>query len=140
MMLGRRYKSVAMDNIGEYTLESWLQGKVAFTITSETINSICFDRQAEPGCAASEYCVKTRELCLADLYMWCASLPTSTATIDDRNGNWEHKEGSVTLSGADKKHYRMLANRLYKKWGEYHQPMSSINFRAQGMGLRRNNH
>lgn len=121
----------------EYTLASWLQGKVALTITDETISSICFDREVEPSMAARECDQKTRDLCLADLYMWCATLPTSTATIDDKNGNWEHKEGSVTMSGADKKQYRLLAKRLYKKWGVPFFSVSSISFHTAGIGLKR---
>lgn len=121
----------------EYTLLSWLQGKVALTISEETVNSICFDREVSPDMPAADVMQKERDLCLADLYMWCATLPTTTATIDDKNGNWEHKEGSVTMSGADKKHYRKLAYWLYKKWGVPKPNMSSIEFHATGMGLRR---
>lgn len=120
-----------------YTITDWLQGKVAITISDETISSICFDRKVEPTALAANCDEKTRDLSLADLYMYCATLPTSTATIDDKNGNWEHKEGSVTMSAADKKQMRRLAYWLYKKWGEARPNLSSIQYKVQGMGLRR---
>lgn len=123
-----------------YTITDWLQGKVAITISDETIASICFDRQVETTALAADCDEKTRDLTLADLYMFCATLPTSTATIDDKNGNWEHKEGSVTMSAADKKQYRKMAYWLYKKWGLVPPNMSSIQYKTQGMGLRRRCH
>lgn len=126
-----------MADINEYTIASWMQGKVALTIGQETINSICFDRGVEPSMVCADTLQKERDLCLADLYMYCAALPTATATIDDKNGNWEHKEGSATVSTTDKKHYRLLAARLYGRWGEAPASMSSIRFGSRGIGMRR---
>lgn len=120
-----------------YTITDWLQGKVAITISDEAISSICFDRGIDTATLAADCDEKTKDLSLADLYMYCATLPTSTATIDDKNGNWEHKEGSVTMSAADKKQMRRMAYWLYKKWGVVCPNMSSIKFGVQGMGLRR---
>lgn len=121
----------------EYTLTDYLQGKVAQTISDETISSICFDLECEPDVLMSDVTERTKDLALAGLYMYCATLPTSTATIDDKNGVWEHKEGSSTMSATDKKQMRLMAARLYRKWGILAPRMSSIKFGSQGMGLRR---
>ena len=110
------------------------------TISEETIRSICFDRDISYDTLASDVTEKQRDLCTADLYMYCAMLPTSTATIDDKNGNWEHKEGSVTMSSTDKKQYRLMARRLYIKWGMVPPSLSSIKYHATGMSVRRHPH
>lgn len=116
----------------QYTLRDYLQGKVAITIGDETIKSICFDREVEADTPMSDVTMKQRDLTLADLYMYCANLPTSTGTIDDKNGVWEHKEGSVTMSAADKKAMRRMAYWLYRKWGVLMQSLSSINVVNRG--------
>ena len=120
-----------------YKVKDWLQGKTAITISDETIKSICADRHVDPDEPYLHLGQREKDLCLADLYMFCVALPTSTATIDDKNGNWEHKEGSVTMSGSDRKHLRLLAYRLYRKWGLPIPSMSSVKFGVSGIRNRR---
>lgn len=128
---------MAADNASTYTITEWLQGKTAITISDETIQSICFDRDISTSELMVNVGQKDKDLCLADLYMFCAGLPTSTATIDDKNGNWEHKEGSVTMSNTDRKALRLLARRLYRKWGVVPPNFSSVRFGVSGIRNRR---
>ena len=125
-------------NITEFdtTIEAYLRGCVGFEVSDNAINSILIDRELVPGTDVTEIDKRTKELCKADLYMWCASTPSVTGSIEDANGVWKHKEGGTQSSAFDKRNLRAMANDIYKKYGE-NVINGTIRMRTYGMKLWR---
>ena len=115
------------------TIESYLKGLVGVDVTDEAIASILAKRDIDSGEELSEISIRLRDLCTADLYMWCVSLPSIKGTVKDGDGGWSHSEGGTQVSASDKRHWRKMAYDLYKRYGEY--VPSSINFVMKGMKL-----
>lgn len=100
-------------------IEDYLRGCVGYSVTAEAINTILIDRGINPGTDVSGLDKKQKELCRADLYMWCASgNPSITASVEDANGVWRHKEGSTQSLPSDKRELRRMANDIYAMYGE----------------------
>lgn len=117
----------------DLTLEEYLRGKVCYEIPDNALRSILANRNIAPNSLLDELSIRDRELSTADLYMWCVGTPSVTGTIKDADGGWSHQEGGVHTSSADKKHFRKMANAIYRKYGE--EVQSSIRMVARGMKI-----
>lgn len=100
------------------TIEEYLHGKVGFEVKDNAITSILIDRDVKPNTDVSTLNKRTKDLCRADLYMWCASTPSVQGSIEDADGVWKHKEGGTQSSAFDKRNLRQMANDIYKLYGE----------------------
>lgn len=118
------------------TIEAWLRGCVGFEVADNAINTILIDRGVEMGADVTKLDKKTKDLCKADLYMWCASTPSVTGSIEDANGVWKHKEGGTQSSAFDKRNLRAMANDIYKKYGE-NRGSGTIRMNSIGMKIWR---
>lgn len=108
------------------SLAEYLAGFIALDIDEGAIRSIAYKRGVEYPCEdVSLLTEKEIDLCLADLYMYCATFPSVRNNVEDSDGGWKHTEGGWQISVNDKKNYRAMAKRLYEKWGET-LPKSSI--------------
>lgn len=116
------------------TIEDYLKGKVGFDVADNAILSILVDRDVESGTDVSELDKRTKDLCRADLYMWCASTPSVRGAIEDADGTWKHKEGATESSAYDKRLLRQMANDIYNLYGENVVAMK-IRITSWGMGL-----
>lgn len=105
-----------MDEI--LTVEEYLRGKIGYEIPDKTLKSIFKDRNVDYGSSIDDVQLSQRELCLADLYMWCVNLPTTKNKTEDADGQWKHTDGGWIISSADKAQYRVLASAIYGRWGE----------------------
>lgn len=114
------------------TVEDYLYGCVGFEVAENAIATILFDRGVEAGSLISLLDLKTRELCKADLYMWCASTPSKIGGVEEADGYWKHKTSGVESSAFDKRNLRAMANDIYKKYGE-NTTGSSIKLHSNGM-------
>lgn len=65
------------------TVEEYLRGCVGFDIEDNAIATILEDRGIAPGTPSKELTRKQKELCKADLYMWCASTPSIKGSVGD---------------------------------------------------------
>jgi hypothetical protein len=115
-------------------VEEYLRGCVGFDIEDNAIATILEDRGIAPGTPSKELTRKQKELCKADLYMWCASTPSIKGSVEEAHGTWKHKEGSTESSAYDKRNLRIMANEIYKKYGE-NVAGSTIKLHARGMRL-----
>lgn len=99
-------------------IEQYLRGTVGFEIPDAAILTILTKRQIEEQTKVS--CLDERQLDLAtaDLYMYCASAPSSKGATNDSHGSWKHQEGGYECSVSDKRNLRKMAYALYSKWGE----------------------
>lgn len=118
-------------------IEEYLRGKVGFSVEDNAIVSILIDRNIESGSLVSTLSRKQRDLCTADLYMWCASTPSIIGSVKDSDGNWSHQEGGTQSSAFDKRNLRAMASDIYKKYGE-NKNGSSIKVITAGMKIWRN--
>lgn len=118
------------------TIEDYLRGCVGFDVEDNAINTILIDRELLPGTDVMGLDRRTKELCKADLYMWCASTPSVKGSVEDSHGVWKHKEGGTESSAFDKRNLRQMANDIYKRYGE-NTIGSTIRMTARGMRIWR---
>ena len=102
----------------DMTVEDYLHGCVGFEVADSAIATILIDREVEQGSSVLALDKKTKDLCKADLYMWCASTPSIMGSVEDSNGVWKHKEGGTQSSAYDKRNLRAMANDIYRLYGE----------------------
>lgn len=118
------------------TIEEYLKGKVGFDVSDNAIASILVDREVEANADVTSLDKKTKDLCRADLYMWCASTPSKTGSVEDADGVWKHKEGGSESSAFDKRTLRQMANDIYGQYGE-NRTVSKMRILSWGFGFRR---
>lgn len=118
------------NTVSGMTVEEYLCGCVGFDVAENAIASILIDRGVDAGASVLSLDKRTKDLCKADLYMWCASTPSVTGSVEDSNGVWKHKEGGTQSSAYDKRNLRAMANEIYKLYGErtVHSGMRVVSF------------
>lgn len=118
------------------TIEEYLRGCVGFEVADRAISTILIDRGIAPGTDVSTLEKRQKDLCRADLYMWCASTPSVTGSVEDANGVWKHKEGGTQSSAYDKRNLRQMANDIYALYGE-NVRKSSVRIVNLGMNMNK---
>lgn len=119
-------------DLEDMPIEDWLEGLVPLDITDGAVKDILFERGIEPGTTLDETTKKQRDLCKADLYIWCSLQPSITPSVKDADGGWSHSEGGQHMTVGDKAALRNAALRIYKYYGEQHGA-SSIRMQSHGM-------
>lgn len=118
------------------TIEEYLRGCVGFEVADSAITTILIDREIALGTDVTTLEKRQKDLCRADLYMWCASTPSVTGSVEDANGVWKHKEGGTQSSAYDKRNLRQMANDIYALYGE-NVRKSSIKIVNLGMNMNK---
>lgn len=121
-------------DLEDMPIEDWLAGLVPLDITEGAVNDILFERGIEPGTTLDETTKKQRDLCKADLYMWCSLQPSITPSVKDADGGWSHSEGGQHMTVGDKTALRNAALRIYRLYGEK-QGASTIRVSSFGMRM-----
>ena len=98
------------------TIEQYLSGKVDFNLNENVISSILFDRNVLSGSLVCTVSEKNRDLCLADLYMFCANSSTASSGEYDADGGWVRQRPNKNVF--NRENYISMAKRLYEKWGD----------------------
>lgn len=129
--------SEALNTATDMTVEDYLHGCVGFDVAENAIATILIDREVEAGSSVLALDKRTKDLCKADLYMWCSSTPSIMGSVEDSNGVWKHKEGGTQSSAYDKRNLRAMANDIYKLYGE-NTVSSRIKFISFGMSVVKN--
>lgn len=129
-----------MATYADYTdmpVKEWLEGLVPIDITEGCIDNILFERGIEADAVLEDTTKKQRDLCKADLYIWCALTPSISGTVKDADGGWSHSEGGTQMTLSDKRILRKMALRLYRKYGETQESLgtSSININNHGIKM-----
>lgn len=118
------------------TIEEYLRGRVGFEVTDSAISAILIDRGIAPGTDVTTLEKRQKDLCRADLYMWCATTPSVTGSVEDANGVWKHKEGGMQISDKDKFQFRKDAKNIYALYGE-NARKSSVRIVNLGMNMNK---
>ena len=100
------------------TIEEYLRGLVCYDIPDNTLSAILFKRNVIAGFDVGDLEERDRDLCLAEVYMWCATTPSAKNNTEDADGNWKHVEGGWQTSAYDERQMRAMAKELFDKWGE----------------------
>ena len=129
--------SEALNTATDMTVEDYLHGCVGFDVAENAIATILIDREVEAGSSVLVLDKRTKDLCKADLYMWCASTPSIMGSVEDSNGVWKHKEGGTQSSAYDKRNLRAMANDIYKLYGE-NTVSSRVKIISFGMSVVKN--
>lgn len=127
----------SLNTATDMTVEDYLHGCVGFDVAENAIATILIDREVEAGSSVLALDKRTKDLCKADLYMWCASTPSIMGSVEDSNGVWKHKEGGTQSSAYDKRNLRAMANDIYKLYGE-NTVSSRIKIISFGMSVVKN--
>ena len=101
-----------------FTIEDYLKGIIPNTnLSDEALQGILADAGVESGTAMSEVTEKQKDLAMAYLYIRVASNPIISQRVTDKDGDWEHSEGSEQWSRTQLQQFLILARNLLKKWG-----------------------
>lgn len=104
--------------MGTITIEAYLRGKVGYEVADDAIATILLDRELWAGIDATELTQQQRDLCTADLYMWCASTPSTRSSTEEADGGWKETKGGWQSSAFDKRQLRAMAKEIYDRYGE----------------------
>lgn len=127
----------SLNTATDMTVEDYLHGCVGFEVADNAIATILVDRNVEANSSVLALDKKTKDLCKADLYMWCASTPSIMGSVEDSNGVWKHKEGGTQSSAYDKRNLRAMANDIYRLYGE-NTGTSRMRIHSFGMSMSKN--
>lgn len=102
----------------ELTIEQYLRGFVSYDVPDNAMRSILYKMNVAVGASVDCLTERERDLCLAWLYLWCATTPSVKNSSEDSDGNWKHTEGGWQTSAYDKRQLRAMAQDLFNKWDE----------------------
>lgn len=98
------------------TIEQYLQGKVDFNLSENTVAGILLDRGIAEGADMTAVTERQRDLALADLYMFIAGSSTSSSGDYESDGGWQRQRSSKNVYNRNA--FLQMARALYDKWGE----------------------
>ena len=86
-------------------------------ISESTLKSILIDASIDSDTPATDLTEKQKDLALAYLLIRIAFNPLMSRKVTDKDGDWEHSEGSEQWSRSQLMQFLILARDLLKKWG-----------------------
>ena len=86
-------------------------------VSESTVKGILIDAGIDAGTPATELTEKQKDLALAYLLIRIAFNPILSQKVTDRDGDWEHSEGSEQWSRSQLLQFLILARDLLAKWG-----------------------
>lgn len=86
-------------------------------ISESALKSILIDASIDAGTPAADLTEKQKDLALAYLLIRIAFNPLMSRKVTDKDGDWEHSEGSEQWSRSQLMQFLILARDLLKKWG-----------------------
>lgn len=85
-------------------------------VSESTVKGILIDAGIDAGTTATELTEKQKDLALAYLLIRIAFNPIMSQRVTDRDGDWEHSEGSEQWSRSQLLQFLILARDLLAKW------------------------
>ena len=112
--------------------KDFIKDLTAFDITDGAIENVLIDAGVPEDAYWDELTVKQKDLCKAYTYLWCASTPSITGSVEDSDSGWSHREGGKQSSAYDKRLMRQMGLDLLAKYG-INAAASTIHFATGGM-------
>lgn len=108
-------------------------------VSESTIKGILIDAGIEAGTPATSLTEKQKDLALAYLLIRIAFNPIMSQKVTDKDGDWEHTEGSEQWSKSQLMQYLILARDLLAKWGITDSRVESLvpKWGMKGSGFRK---
>ncbi len=128
------------DQEKKYSVEQYLCGIVPnANVSEDAIKGILIDAGIEPNTPAEDMTEKQHDLALAYLYIRIASNPLISQRVTDKDGDWEHSEGSEQWSRSQLQQFLILARNLLAKWGITDPTVESLipKWGFKGTGFRK---
>ena len=116
------------------TIEQYLRGKVGYTIPDDAIAAILLEREITSGTDASllgadnTETKRLRDLCTADLYVYCSVTPSVLSSKKDSDGNWTSESGGSTNTAYDARQLKQMAEEIYDTYGKKKKKKNVIRF------------
>lgn len=106
------------DEYRELTAEKYIRGlSPNANVSEDTIKGVLADAGIEQGTEVGDLTDKQKDLALAYLLIRIAFSPVQSQRVTDKDGDWEHTEGSEQWSRAQLTQFLILARDLLAKWG-----------------------
>lgn len=108
-------------------------------VSESTVKGILIDADIEAGTPATELSEKQKDLALAYLLIRIAFNPIQSQRVTDKDGDWEHSEGSEQWSRSQLLQFLVLARDLLSKWGIIDARIESLapKWGMKGTGFRK---
>lgn len=108
-------------------------------VSESTVKGILIDAGIEAGTPATELTEKQKDLALAYLLIRIAFNPIQSQRVSDKDGDWEHSEGSEQWSRSQLLQFLVLARDLLSKWGITDARIESLapKWGMKGTGFRK---
>jgi hypothetical protein len=108
-------------------------------VSESTVKGILIDADIDAGTPATELTEKQKDLALAYLLIRIAFNPIMSQKVTDRDGDWEHSEGSEQWSRSQLLQFLILARDLLAKWGITDARIESLapKWGMKGTGFRK---
>lgn len=112
--------------------KDFIKDLTAFDITEGAIENVLIDAGVPEDAIWENLTVKQKDLCKAYTYLWCASTPSITGSVEDSDSGWSHREGGKQSSAYDKRLMRQMGLDLLAKYG-LNAAKSTIHIATGGM-------
>ena len=108
-------------------------------VSESTVKGILIDADIEAGTPATELSEKQKDIALAYLLIRIAFNPIQSQRVSDKDGDWEHSEGSEQWSRSQLLQFLVLARDLLSKWGITDARIESLapKWGMKGTGFRK---
>lgn len=108
-------------------------------VSESTVKGILIDAGIVAGTPATELTEKQKDLALAYLLIRIAFNPIQSQRVSDKDGDWEHSEGSEQWSRSQLLQFLVLARDLLSKWGITDARIESLapKWGMKGTGFRK---
>ena len=107
-------------------------------VSEKTIKGILADAGVERGSDYNTLSERQKDLILAYTYIRFASNPVRSQRVTDKDGDWEHSEGSEEWSRSQVQQFLIMARDLLAKW-DITDPRTSLapKWGMKGTGFRK---
>ena len=112
--------------------KDFLRDLTAFDITDGAIENVLIDAGILADANWEDLTIKQKDLGKAYTYLWCASTPSITGSVEDSDSGWSHREGGKQSSAYDKRLMRQMGLDLLAKYG-LNAAKSTIHIATGGM-------
>lgn len=122
------------------TVEEYIQSiSPNANVSESTMKGILIDAGIDAGTPATELTEKQKDLAFAYLLIRIAFNPIMSQKVTDRDGDWEHSEGSEQWSRSQLLQFLILARDLLAKWGITDARIESLapKWGMKGTGFRK---
>lgn len=108
-------------------------------VSENTVKGVLIDAGIAPSTSATELTEKQKDLAHAYLLIRLSSNPLTSQRVTEKDGDWEHSEGSEQWSRSQLLQFLILARNLLTKWGITDSRVESLSpkWGMKGTGFRK---